>query len=125
MSALHKRAWGESKKFKSISEEDVKKILCHRHLLDAIAQLSGIPRSMKWAYGVLQQGNVIATVASKVSGFDAAVAIKIHEEVQHRVRNLLTLFYLPFKDSHKTRQQDGATTGLLPQALKLQRNAQT
>ena len=87
--ALYQGAWGEDEDLKGITEADIRELLSHRCLLDSMAELSGIPRSLQWAYRVLGDPDIMAKIAQKYEGFDVQVASRVREGVGNRVSNLV------------------------------------
>lgn len=85
VSALYQGAWSEYDGLKGLTEVEVRRLLSHRCLLDSLAELSGIPRAVQWAYSVLGEHEIMASVADHYKGFDIEVAAKVRDEIGKRV----------------------------------------
>ena len=80
-SALHQGVWGTY----GLEEADVRRLLSHKRLLDCLAELSGIPRAIHWAYKVLVDPDIMETVFASLPGFDTMVAARIRMKVTESV----------------------------------------
>ena len=84
-SALHKGAWGKYHGLKHLSEAGIRGLLSEGALLGSLAELSGIPRAMQWAYSVLKQPKIMKIVADHYDGFDFPVAVSVRRELEDKV----------------------------------------
>lgn len=93
VSALSETAWKEYEGLKGITEAEVREVLTKGKILDSLAELGGVPRSVQWAYMVLAQGEVMARVRNRgrIKDYDHKIADQIHKEVETRVKSCTML----------------------------------